>query len=327
MNYIKKYDFKIEYKLPPYIFRMRTPKIFEYLSNIDLSSFDLVHSLFDFPYCVMAARLANKYNKNLIIGAQGTYGVLPLTYWPEKYFLNWSYKKAKLIIVPSVFTKEKIQEVSGKYYNFKVIHNGVNFNRFQKSVDTSDIKEKTEGKRMLLTVGGLKGRKGQDIVIKALGILRKKRSDFCYMLVGDGSWKEYLENLTKKEGLEGKVFFEGEKRGEDLIKYFKAADIYIHTPRFKNLNFEGFGIVYLEASACGKPIIAADSGGVKDAVLDKKTGIIVPEENIGMTEEAIEKLFNNNNLARELGRNGENYAKIHDWSIIANKFVEVYKNI
>jgi len=110
MNYIKKYDFKIEYKLPPYIFRMRTPKIFEYLSNIDLSSFDLVHSLFDFPYCVMAARLANKYNKNLIIGAQGTYGVLPLTYWPEKYFLNWSYKKAKLIIVPSVFTKKRFKK-------------------------------------------------------------------------------------------------------------------------------------------------------------------------------------------------------------------------
>jgi len=104
-------SYPVEYILPEPIVSFKRRKAWDYLlfSTIkNIQSFDIIHSLFSFPYCLLAARLAKKYKKPLLIGAQGTYGVAPLMHWPEKYFLTWAYNQADLIVAPSQFTKEKI---------------------------------------------------------------------------------------------------------------------------------------------------------------------------------------------------------------------------
>ena len=186
--------FEVRYELPEYIFRLYQPKALKFWRKINVSEFDLVHSLFAFPYCMIAARSAKKYKKPFIMGAQGTHGVRPLTYFPEKLVLKKCYSQAKKITVPSLFTKQMIEKHSGKTYPIEVIHNGVNFERFQKPQVKLD---KYNGKIVLLTVGGLWGRKGHDIVLKALSKVIQKRKDVHYVMVGEGNGHSQLDEETE----------------------------------------------------------------------------------------------------------------------------------
>jgi len=321
------YPFPIKYVLPEYISGFKNKKFLEYFKILDLKKFDLVHCLFELPYCFMAARCAKKNKIPFIMGAQGTYGVLPLTRWQNKFFLNWCYNQAERIIVPSQFTKEKIKQFSKTETEIEIIHNGVNFERFQEKRNIKRLKDKFANKKLLLTAGALKPRKGQDLVIKALAKIKSSHDNFHYLVAGGGDWKNYLKKLSKELGLTEHISLLGSVSGDDIVDYFQLCDIYIHLPRNVNWNFEGFGIVYLEASACRKPIIAADSGGIKDAVVKDRTGLIVSENDVDGAAKAVLRLFKNPGLAKELGENGFKYAKQHDWSIISQKFLDIYKKI
>lgn len=323
------YTFRVEYVLPDYIFRIKPYNFLPYLGTFSLAGYDLVHSLLDFPYCFMAARIAKKNHLPFIMGAQGTYGVVPLTYFPEKYLLRWSYTQAKKTIVPSVFTKEKIEEYAQQKYPIEIIHNGVNFEKFQffNGNIFSSLKEKYKDKIVLLTVGGLKQRKGQDLVLKALSQVISEVPNIQYVIVGDGSWGEYLKQLAKELKVDSHVEFVGQVNDDDLISYFHTCDIYIHTPRCVNLNFEGFGIVYLEAGACKKPIIATDAGGIRDAVIDGKTGRVVPDEDIEGIAQAIGELAMSVELRENFGENGYVYAQEHTWKKIIDSFIQVYNQV
>ncbi|MBU0766670.1 glycosyltransferase family 4 protein [Patescibacteria group bacterium] len=319
--------FPIRFKLPEYIFRLHQPKALKYWKKIDVSEFDLVHSLFAFPYCLIAARSAKKYKKPFIMGAQGTHGVRPLVYFPEKIFLKKCYKQAKAITVPSKFTKDMIEKYSGKTYPIEVIHNGVHFDRFQKQVDVQSLRNKYQGKTVLLTVGGLWGRKGHDIVLKAISQIVSGRPDIHYIMVGDGNGRAQLEELVDRLNIKDHVEFAGRQMGDDLVRYFQACDIYVHTPKIVDLKFEGFGIVYLEASACGKPIVATDAGGIRDAVLDGETGLIASDGDIDQVSKYIITLCSDIELRHKLGESGRVYAQKNSWSSIAEKFKDLYRAI
>lgn len=311
--------------LPEYVYRIYQRQGPGYFRPRDMRGFDLIHDLFAFPYCITAAVSSWSSGVPFVTGAQGTHGVRPLAWWPERWLLKYCYNKARGIAVPSEFTKKKICELSGKDYPITVIHNGVNFNRFQKDVDSDAIRKKHAGKKILLTVGGLWGRKGHDLVLKALPTVLKKHPDTVYMIVGDGDLRNELEKLATDLGIRESVDFAGRKSGDDLVACFKASDIYVHTPRVTGLKFEGFGIVYLEASACGKPIVATDAGGIRDAVLDGETGLIAPDGDVSGITERINRLLDDQALAKKLGERGREYAEEHDWSKIAEKYVRWYE--
>jgi len=320
--------FPVRYVLPKYVFRFNAKTIWPYLKIIDVAGFDLVHSLLDFPYCFMAARSAKKYHLPFITGSQGTYGVLPLTYWPEKHFLTWTYRQAKATVVPSTYTKNQILKYAGELYPIHIIHNGVNVERFSKPMDATAIRSMYNGKTILLTVGGIKERKGHDLVMRALGLLAKKRQDFAYLIVGEGKGtgdaRPKLEALAAELGITEHVHYMGGQIGDDVLRSFEACDIYVHTPRIYKLNFEGFGIVYLEASMRRKPIVATDAGGIRDAVLDGKTGMVVPEDDVVAIAKALELLMDQPDLRQRMGKAGQEYAKQHDWSRIVDEFLSLY---
>ncbi len=316
-----------EFSLPPYVFEVKNPKSLLHLKTIDVSRYDLVHSLLDFPYCFIAARSAKKYRKPFMMGSQGTYGVVPLLRFPDRLALEYSFAQAKKIVVPSAFTRDIILKHTKKPYEITVIHNGVNFARFEKPRDTGDIRARYAGKTIFLTVGGLKERKGQDLVIEALATLKKSTEDFVYLLVGDGEMKAAWKAHAEKFGVSDKVVFVGALDGEELVRYFHACDVYVHTPRVIYYNFEGFGIVYLEAGACGKPSIAAAAGGVADAVVQGETGFIVPD---GATEAIAAKmlqLMRDSALRQKMGDAGREYARRHDWATIVGEFLKLYSAV
>jgi phosphatidylinositol alpha-1,6-mannosyltransferase len=319
------YPFPVRRELPPYLFRVYTPKVLPHLfGQVDLSGFDLVHCLFAFPHAYFALRMARRHRIPFIMGGQGTYAVLPLTYPIERRMLLASYTRAKEIMVPSEFTKRKVLEYAKtELAPISIVHNGVNVARFEDRPDTSELARHYAGRRVLLTVGGLKKRKGQDLVVRALPEVIARHPDIVYVLVGEGD-RDWLAGVAREAGVEDRIEFAGAKTGVELVKHFYAADLYVHTPRVANLNFEGFGIVYLEAGACGLPSVATDAGGIRDAVVDGATGLVVPDEDVAAIAGAINRLLDDPALARRLGEGGRAYAVRHDWNTIADEFIARY---
>ncbi len=162
----------------------------------------------------------------------------------------------------------------------------------------------------------------------ALARVRAQVPNIAYVIVGEGYRKSELQKLAEKEGVRDVVYFVGNKSANELVAYFQACDVFVLTPKIVSDSiFEGFGIVYLEAGACKKPVIATDAGGVRDAIVDGKTGLIVPDGDGAAVAGAIVRLLLHNDEARRMGEAGSAYAQEHDWSNVAQRYMEVCRNV
>jgi phosphatidylinositol alpha-1,6-mannosyltransferase len=148
-------------------------------------------------------------------------------------------------------------------------------------------------------------RKGFDTVIQALPEARKYAPELVYVYAGDGPEKVSLKNAAK--GVK-EVICLGSISEDDKWAWLRACDIFIMPARNINGDFEGFGIVYLEANLCGKPVIAGNSGGVKDAVKTTYTGLMVNPENTEDIANNIITLAKNKELREQMGENGRKRA-------------------
>lgn len=137
------------------------------------------------------------------------------------------------------------------------------------------------GKLTFLTVGRLVERKGVDTMLRCLAILAADLPPWHYVVVGSGPYRPYLERLTDELGLQDRVTFTGFVADEALPAYYTLCDVFAMPNREvvgAGVSIEGFGIVFLEAAACGKPVIAGRSGGAVDAVVDGVSGYCVNTE-------------------------------------------------
>lgn len=310
--------------LPPPMLTARTPLFCRMLSSFMAIKprGDVVHSLFAFPYAIPAAISATLHKKPLIVGMQGTYGIKPLSRQPDRSLLMWAYRRATMIHCASGYTKERLLGHADFGNKTVVIPNGVNYERFNKdSVYPEDV-FKSGG--IILGVGALKPRKGFDVMIRAFKLVRDEIPDVKYVIIGEGPGRSELVGLAESLGVENGVHFLGERRGDDLVSAFHFCDVYAHTPVNINDEFEGFGIVYLEAGACGKPVVGSKSGGVPDAVIDNLTGLIVPENDVEATARALIKLLNDREWANRLGTNGKERAMELSWANIAKRYEHLY---
>lgn len=320
-------SYPVKYVLPDYTYTFKSKKIIDYLMFSSNEKIDIVHSLVEFPYVLLGDKISASLRIPHVISTYGSYSVSHLSMWPEKRFMKQAYARAKLIIVSSLFTKNILQSYGIKT-PINVIHPGIDAGRIIQKSRTYDLRKKYFGQKIFLTVGGVKPRRGQDLVVKALHILKKKRKDFHYFIVGSvGTWGEELKKIVTRLNLEENVTFLGKVTERERELYFQLCDIYIQTPRMIGGRFEGFGITYLEASACGKPIIATRSGGSEDAIVDGETGIVVDEDDINGLVDVIERLMDSPSLMKKLGVNGKKYALKHDWKMIGRQYLNLYENL
>jgi len=154
---------------------------------------------------------------------------------------------------------------------------------------------------VLLSVGRLMERKGHLDVITALPGLVKYNP--LYVIVGQGPMSEPIAEHCKEQNLEAHVWQVGRVTENELVQYYRAADLFVLPthPRVDDLGFdcEGYGLVYLEAAACAVPVVAANSGGVADAVLDGVTGTLVPPRDVAALGAAIESLLTDQQKAAD----------------------------
>lgn len=183
-------------------------------------------------------------------------------------------------------------------------------------------------KKVIVSVGRLVHRKGQDHLIESMPQILKSVPDAHLLLVGQGPHKKLLKSLVKKSNLENNVTFIGRIQFADLPRYICAGEIFAMPSRSRlfGLEVEGLGIVYLEASACGLPVIAGSSGGAPDAVIPNVTGILVDgTKNLQIASAAI-KLLKDPGLAKNMGTAGREWIiKEWRWQIWSEKFNDLLK--
>jgi phosphatidylinositol alpha-1,6-mannosyltransferase len=180
--------------------------------------------------------------------------------------------------------------------------------------------------KVIVSVGRLVHRKGQDFLIKSMPQILLAHPDAHLLLVGQGPYLEHLKKLVTDNNCVDKVTFIGRIQYKDLPRYICAGDIFVMPSRSRlmGLEVEGLGIVYLEASSCGLPVIAGASGGAPDAVIDGVTGLVVDGTSTQQISEAVIGLLNNPEEASRMGAAGRDW--IVDkwrWELWSSKFEEL----
>jgi phosphatidylinositol alpha-1,6-mannosyltransferase len=157
---------------------------------------------------------------------------------------------------------------------------------------------------VLLFAGRLKANKGVDTVIAALPRIAREQPQVAFVIVGEGDDEPRLRALAVAHGVAERCRFLGRVARADLPRYYNLADVFVTLSREEPPSVEGFGLVFLEASACGRAVIGARSGGIPDAVVDGQTGVLVEPGNSDQFAEQALALLGDSALRTRLGEAG-----------------------
>lgn len=280
---------------------------------------EVVHALDGYPYGIIAALANIGINKKLIISGVGTYSVEPL-YNLKSGFLKWAYKRASSIVCISRYTKDQIIK-KVRLNNTTVVSPGIDLGKFkQVHIDHSE--------KFMVSVGALKHRKGYHVSIPAFAAARKVLPNLKYKIVGGQTDKPYfnkLKNLANEYGVGGDVEFLENISDNDLKKLYASAQCFVLTSINENHHFEGFGLVFLEAAAAGLPVIGTLENGIQDSVKNGYNGLLVPQNNIKKTAEAIIAILSDSISWHNMSRESYGWAEENDLDKSTDKIINLYR--
>lgn len=188
-------------------------------------------------------------------------------------------------------------------------------------VEQLKVQHNLTNKKVVLTVGRLVPRKGQDMTLGAMLHVWQSHPDTVYVIAGGGSDMDRLRKMA--ESHKSQVIFTGWIDDEERNAWLSLCDLFVMPARASEGDIEGFGIVYLEAGAFGKPVIGGKSGGVGEAILDGQTGILVNPLSMDEVAQAILKILANKGLAEKLGEQGKLRLERETWDREKDKFIQL----
>lgn len=236
---------------------------------------------------------------------------------PFSFAIRYVGKNIDVITYLGDYTRGKISKALSEADASKLVQiaPGIDVDHFVPT-DSSNLRAELglTDKSVIISVGRLVHRKGQDKLIAALPAIKSAVPNMHLVLVGVGPHQDYLEKLALKLNVSDCVTFIGRINYAELPKYICLGDIFAmpSRSRFFGLEVEGLGIVYLEASACGLPVVGGKSGGAPDAVLVGETGMVVDGTNSSEIADACIELLNNPELCALMGANGRAWI-IENW--------------
>lgn len=255
--------------------------------------FDAIHAGRALPEGLVAWLVARLTRRPVAIYAHGE----ELTGWGRgnKYrAMRFALRHADKVIANSDFTHDTLVEMGVAPERIEMIHPGVDTERFRPGLPFQDLRDSlglADGVRLILSVGRLSRRKGFDTVIRCLPAVLEAGVDVHYAVIGIGEDRDYLAGLVDECGVGGRVHLLGHVPMDDLPRWYNACDLFVLANRDIEGDTEGFGIVYIEAAACGKAAIAGRAGGTGSAVLDGVTGLRVETSNLDELQQAICRLL------------------------------------
>ena len=284
--------------------------------------FTAIHAGRALPEGITAWLVARLTLHPVVIYAHGE----ELTTWGHggKYkAMRFALRHADRVIANSEFTRDALIKMDVDPAGITLIYPGVDVTRFHPGLACADLRQLvgvTDAGKLILSVGRLSRRKGFDQVIQALPALIQAGLDIQYVLIGIGEDYDYLFDLARKHGVAECVHLLGHVSADDLPRWYNACDVFIMPNREINGDTEGFGMVFIEAAACGKPAIAGQAGGTGAAVVDGVTGFRVDGTDTVAVTIALQRILENTQYAQQIGNHALTRAiNQFDWSNVAEK--------
>lgn len=208
-----------------------------------------------------------------------------------------------------------------------VLHPGVDVERFKPGPPDHEFRNEMgwSNRKILLTVGRLQQRKGQDYLIKAMPDLIEATPDLLYAVVGRGECEETLKNLIAELKLENHVKLYTDLNDEYLIKCYQQCDFFILPNRTIDNDIEGFGMVLVEAQACGKLVIAGNSGGTAETMVIGESGEIIDCSNPEKISKELAPLLNCSKLSSYGDKGVEHVRKNLIWDTHVKNALEIFR--
>ncbi|HKC29563.1 MAG TPA: glycosyltransferase family 4 protein [Jatrophihabitans sp.] len=222
------------------------------------------------------------------------------------------------------YVRSRLANALGEHAELVRLTPGVDTDTFRPDVDGSEVRARyrLDGRPVIVCVSRLVPRKGQDSLLRAMPRVLERVPDAALLLVGSGRYRERLEQLTDDLRLTSSVVFTGGVPHEELPAHYAAGDVFAMPCRTRRhgLDVEGLGIVFLEASATGLPVLVGDSGGAPDAVRDGETGFLADGRDVAAVADRLVELLTNAELRARMGKAGRAWVESEwRWDVLAAK--------
>nr|WP_212763361.1 glycosyltransferase family 4 protein [Gordonia araii] len=229
----------------------------------------------------------------------------------------------------SKYTRGRFASAFGPNAALEYLPCGVDVERFAPDAAARAVIRERHGlgeRPVVVCLSRLVPRKGQDMLIRALPTIREAVPGAALLIVGGGPYAKTLQELAAATPDGEHVIFTGSVPAEEIPAYHNAADVFAMPSRTRGggLDVEGLGIVYLEASACGVPVVAGDSGGAPETVIAARTGLVVSGRSVPQVAEAVVTILSDPARARRMGAAGREFVEQQwQWPQIAARLVRL----
>ncbi|MEV0455457.1 glycosyltransferase family 4 protein [Catellatospora methionotrophica] len=214
------------------------------------------------------------------------------------------------------YQRVRLAKALGERTSLQRLAPGVDSAMYHPDVDGAVVRDRhgLTGRPVIVCVSRLVPRKGQDTLVRALPLVRSAIPDAALLLVGGGPHRPTVQRLARELDVADHVVFTGSVPWAELPMHYAAGDVFAMPCRTRNrgLDVEGLGIVYLEASAAGLPVIAGDSGGAPDAVREGETGYVVPGRDVAALAARLVELLSDDALRAKMGAAGRSWVE-QEW--------------
>ncbi|HEY3023189.1 MAG TPA: glycosyltransferase family 4 protein [Actinomycetota bacterium] len=226
-------------------------------------------------------------------------------------------RAARVPVMCSAFVARVVRTAVREGVPVSVMYPGADVEAFRPGLATDRVLERhgLAGRPVVTCVSRLVARKGQDVLIRAMPLVRRRVPDAALLIVGDGPYRSTLERMAALAP-SGTIAFAGQVSEADLPTYYAAGDVFAMPCRTRlgGLEVEGWGNVFIEAAACGRPIVVGDSGGAPESVVDGETGVVVDGRNVEQVADAVCRLLEDPALAERMGKAGrERVERFYTW--------------
>ncbi|MFH0804153.1 MAG: glycosyltransferase family 4 protein [Candidatus Zambryskibacteria bacterium] len=290
-----------------------------------LKKYDIIHAFDVFPYGIITAIALIGLKKKFIITVVGSGSVKPLHSFWRLWFSEWALKKADKIISISSYTAEEIEKKVSDV-EIDIINPGVDYDYFNNLPKDNSF---TDTRPYILSVGAIKSRKGYEISLRVFAEINASLPQLKYIIVGAGRDKyfEKLKNLIKELHIEEKVVFKKDISREELVSLYKGAELFLLLSQNDNYDVEGFGLVFLEAAACGLPVIGSTNCGAEDAIWNGGNGFLVDPKNISKAKKYALIILKNFEMKYKFKDKSLEFARKMSWQNAAQKYLNIYKEL
>ncbi|GIF95337.1 glycosyltransferase family 4 protein [Catellatospora citrea] len=214
------------------------------------------------------------------------------------------------------YQRVRLARALGERTSLQRLAPGVDSATYHPDVDGAAVRARhgLTGRPVIVCVSRLVPRKGQDTLVRALPLVRRAVPDAALLLVGGGPHRPTVQRLARELDVADHVVLTGSVSWAELPMHYAAGDVFAMPCRTRNrgLDVEGLGIVYLEASAVGLPVIAGDSGGAPDAVREGETGYVVPGRDVDALAARLVELLSDDALRTKMGAAGRSWVE-QEW--------------